>query len=194
VTFVDACLAQSRGALFPAYRILEEAQRTLDPTRPAYRKLARPRRSNNDYGDSVVEGIIAKGFSLPEDMVLQELKAARRVRRKAEAKREEEHQYELSEAENRAKAIGEGNMLECGCCFDDHPMNRMVHCNSDEQFHWFCRGCARQNAETEIGESRYLLKCMSMDSCEAGFSLDQRSVALIYCICTLLITKTEPYS
>lgn len=175
MSFVDACLAQSGGALFPAYRILDEARQTLHHARPAYRKLVRPRKDyNNDFNDGAVEARIVSDSTRPEAMVLQELQAARRIRRKAEAKREEEHQYELAEAENLARAIAEDNMLECGCCFDNHPMNRMVHCNSEDQFHWFCRGCARQNAETEIGESRYLLKCMSMETCEAGFSIDQR--------------------
>ena len=174
VTFVDACLTQSGGALFPAYRVLEEAHRTWDRSRPAYKKLVRPRKRNNNYDGHVLESRIAQGSTLPENMVLRELQAAQRVRRKAEAKRDEKLQAELAETENLAKAIAEGTMLECGCCFDDHPLNRMVHCNNDDQIHWFCRKCARQNAETEIGESRYLLKCMSMDSCEAGFSLEQR--------------------
>lgn len=107
--------------------------------------------------------------------VLRELQAARRLRSKAEARRQMERQAEIEEEKNEQKAIAEGTMAECGCCFGDFPLNRMVHCDS-ETLHFFCKGCAKQTADTEIGNSKYELHCMSMDGCSGGFSMDQRYV------------------
>jgi TRIAD3 protein (E3 ubiquitin-protein ligase RNF216) len=80
----------------------------------------------------------------------------------------------ILDEENVRIAEAEGMMIECGCCFIDYPLNRLIHCNSDAKLHWFCCRCARQAAETEIGNSRYELRCISMDGCEFGFSKDQK--------------------
>lgn len=61
-----------------------------------------------------------------------ELKAAWRIRDKAAAKRAEAAQIEADEQENIRKAEAEGTMAECGCCYSDFPLNRMIHCDGDE--------------------------------------------------------------
>lgn len=109
--------------------------------------------------------------------IILEIQAARKVRAKADEERAAEHLHQLAEDANEQQAKLEGTMSECGCCFGDYPMNRMIHCDSDT-LHWFCRGCAKQMADTEIGASRYLLGCMSMDVCKGGFSNDQRLLFL----------------
>jgi TRIAD3 protein (E3 ubiquitin-protein ligase RNF216) len=175
MVFIDTCLAQSGYRLFSAYRVLEEAHRTFDPKRPAYNKIKTARKVPLMYLQDSMELLIASsGQNMQEIEILREMDAARRIRRKADAKRQAERLLELEEEENVRKAEADGTMSECGCCFGDFPLNRMVHCDNEEVMHWFCRGCARTSAETEIGNSRYHLKCMSMDTCEAGFSLEQR--------------------
>lgn len=69
-------------------------------------------------------------------------------------------------------------MQECGCCFADYPLNRMVHCDSDTITHFFCLRCAKTTAEHQLGTSRFELNCMSMDGCTASFSKDQRDIYL----------------
>lgn len=69
-------------------------------------------------------------------------------------------------------------MQECGCCFGDFPRNRMVHCNNESEIHWFCKDCSRLNAETQIGQAKYELQCMSTDGCEGGYSYKQRELFL----------------
>ncbi|KAG9246206.1 ring finger protein [Calycina marina] len=157
MAFIDACIAQSHGALFAAYRILEEARRMFNPANPAYRKLQKPRKGGMDYSDAA----IARQLGL----------------RSGGCKRRAEREVELDDEKNLAYAKSTGQMLECGCCCDDYPINRMVHCNA-EDCHWFCKGCALNLAQTEIGQSRYVLTCMSTDVCQAGFSLDQRAIFL----------------
>lgn len=105
--------------------------------------------------------------------VLEELQAARKSRSKADANYRVELEAQRLEEENTRYAEANGLTGECGCCFADYPLNRLVHCNGENP-HQFCRDCARRNAETEIGKSKYELHCMSMDSCTGGFDLEQR--------------------
>jgi len=172
MTFVNATLGQSGYRLFSAYRVLEEAQRTFDSAAPVYNKI-KPRKFA-DFTDTKVDALLSS-FGLPQDRVevLEELKAARRVRRKAEAKRAAERLAEVAEEENTRQAERDGTTGECSCCCGDYPLNRMVHCNGHVE-HLFCRQCALKNAETLVGNSKYELTCMSMDGCTAGFSVDQR--------------------
>jgi len=175
MTFIESCLSNSGLRLFSAYRVLEEAERTFDPLNPPYNQIKTARKMRREYREENLEDFISTITEDPARIeILRELQAARRVRKKADAKRNAERQLELDEKENILKAQAEGTMSECGCCFGDFPLNRMVHCDSEDVLHWFCRGCARQTAETEIGNSKYQLHCMSMDGCEAGFSKEQR--------------------
>jgi TRIAD3 protein (E3 ubiquitin-protein ligase RNF216) len=180
MTFIDTCLYQNGFCLFPTYQVLEQAHRTFDSQNPPYNKLKVKRKMLEEYQEARLE-ILLDGRPIPgsiynrEDIeILRELQAARRVRKRADANREEERRLELEEEANLLKAQAEGTMADCGCCFGEYPLNRMIHCNNEEALHWFCRGCSRQNAETAIGQSKYQLVCMSTDGCASGFSQEQR--------------------
>ncbi|KAH8593523.1 hypothetical protein B0O99DRAFT_215494 [Bisporella sp. PMI_857] len=175
--YIDACLKTSGGTLFSAYRVLEEADRTFDPNKPTYIRIKSRKIATDEFLDDNLDNLIAKS-PLEEQEVLRELQVSRRVRWKADEKREEERLHILAEEANCVRAQAEGAMRDCGCCFGDYPLNRMVHCDNDEELHFFCRDCAQRNAETEIGNSRYELKCMDTSGCVAGFSMEQRSLFL----------------
>ncbi|TVY48852.1 E3 ubiquitin-protein ligase [Lachnellula occidentalis] len=178
MVFIYATLDQSEHRLFQAYRVLEEAQTAFDPGDPPYNKIKNARKSQAEFRDANIQAYIDTPEADPARReILRELQAARRIRCKAEAKRELEREAEREEEANEQRAVAEGMMQECGCCFGDYPLNRMVHCDADTM-HWFCKACAKQTADTEIGNSKYILRCMSMDGCEGGFSLDQRSFFL----------------
>lgn len=177
-TFIDETLATNQYRIFTAYAVLEEAERTFDHQPQAYLRLKSTRKSFMDFKEQTLDDYIDfHKFNLEEPWkhaLAVEFKAARKVRFKADAKRHAEREAELAEEQNTARAEADGTMQECGCCFVHYPLNRMVHCNKEEDLHWFCRTCARMNAETEIGNSKYELICMSTDGCEGGFSHDQR--------------------
>ena len=80
--------------------------------------------------------------------------------RKAEEAQEQEHRER-------------GEVIECGCCFDDVTLLKVTHCNGNET-HYFCIDCAERNASNDIGNSRYDLRCMDQSGCTATFSRDQR--------------------
>jgi TRIAD3 protein (E3 ubiquitin-protein ligase RNF216) len=175
--FIDATLSQSGHRLFSAYRVLEEAHRTYDSIEPPYNKIKKARKMEPHLEEAAVLAYLANPDADNEKVeVLKELQAARRIKKKADARRQEEREKELEEEVNTRRAEADGTMGECGCCFCDYPMNRMVHCDG-EILHWFCRNCARMTAEVEIGKSKYEIQCMSTDKCTAGFAMDQRQVA-----------------
>ncbi|TGO71752.1 hypothetical protein BELL_0535g00010 [Botrytis elliptica] len=175
LTFVDDTLRSTGHRLFSAYRALEEADRTFDANNPPYRRIKTPRKMPYEYQDGRIDESIQRNEFPEKTEILKELLVCRKIRKTAESRRLAEQEVILAEEENLKKAEAEGTMSECCCCYSDYPLNRMVHCNNEQVLHWFCRGCARQSAETEIGNSKYLLMCMSTDGCEAGFSLEQRN-------------------
>lgn len=174
MAFIDRTLSSSGYRLFTAYRALDEAQRTYDPANPQYQRIKNLRRMPREYCDEHVEASIQQNESPAKTEVLQELQACRKIQKNAESRRLAEREAQLAEEENERRAEAEGTMSECACCYGDFPLNRMVHCRNEEVLHWFCYRCARQAAETEIGNSKYELHCMSTDTCTAGFSLEQR--------------------
>ncbi|KAG4431417.1 hypothetical protein IFR05_013098 [Cadophora sp. M221] len=179
MNYINTTLSHTGYRLFSAYEVLEEAQRTWSRSKAPYQRLKNPRKSD-DYTDHKVADYLASpadvdGFIDREKVeVFEELQAARRIRSKADARRAAERAAEIEEEENVTKAEAEGTMSECECCCCEYPLNRMVHCNAENE-HWFCRGCAKRTAEVEIGKSKYELHCMSTEKCSAGFSLDQRA-------------------
>lgn len=175
VDFINSCLRLNGHRLFSAYRILEEAERTRGnkALNPPFRELKTRRKPTSKYTRANIQ-VYINAATGPEKDVYEELVASWKLKDKGDAKRRAALEDELAEQENTRKAEAEGTMSECGCCFSDYPLNRMVHCDSSQIMHWFCRECARLSAETEIGNSRYELVCMSTDGCSAGFSMEQR--------------------
>lgn len=108
---------------------------------------------------------------------LAEFEAANAACQAKASKEADERRREKEEAENLERARAEGAVSDCGCCFDEFPLNRMVHCDG-EVAHWFCRECARRMAENAVGLSKYQLECMSMDGCQGTFRKDQRDLFL----------------
>jgi TRIAD3 protein (E3 ubiquitin-protein ligase RNF216) len=175
MVYIDSILKDTRHHLYPAYMRLEEDERTYGPGQEPYTKLKKPRTTSSIWTDEYIVAILSREDTTADTMmVLRELQAARKTRRKAGEKRQAERQVELAEEENIRKSEAEGTMLECGCCCGDFPMNRMVHCENDRLRHWFCRVCSKQMAENEIGNSKYKISCMSMEGCEYGFSREMK--------------------
>ncbi|CAI0645626.1 unnamed protein product, partial [Colletotrichum noveboracense] len=109
---------------------------------------------------------------------LEELRAARQVCAAQLVKRNSVMAKILNEENNFRQAQEEGTIAECGCCFDERPLNRMVHCNNLDSEHYFCIDCARKCAETAVGLARFQLNCMSMDGCSHDFSRSQCAIFL----------------
>ncbi|KAH6608375.1 hypothetical protein Trco_001721 [Trichoderma cornu-damae] len=138
-------------ALFSAYLILNE---TPPPA-------ARRRR--------ILEPPAAKPNGAASDGVEESMQAELQVSRRYCVLREKVKLHQGAEERNYEEAKSQGLLQECGCCCTETPLNRMVACTGDPM-HLFCVECFRKLAETQIGQSRYLLQCMSINGCSAVFS------------------------
>ncbi|KAJ5013274.1 hypothetical protein K4K57_003028 [Colletotrichum sp. SAR 10_99] len=90
---------------------------------------------------------------------LEELRAARQVCEAVKSKRKSAEAKVLDEENYFKQAQEAGTIAECGCCFDECPLNRMVHCDNPHAEHYFCVDCARKSAETAIGLVKFELNC-----------------------------------
>lgn len=100
---------------------------------PPYRPLKTARKSKG------------KGAALPQDDVLsaeRETYFAKVARDQAQV--DEKLALVLKEQEE----IAQGAVFECGCCFDDVALSKMVQC---VDAHLFCIDCAKKNAEHILG-------------------------------------------
>ncbi|KZL79394.1 ring finger protein [Colletotrichum incanum] len=123
-----------------------------------------------EYMENRLDSTINTTYEPNEKRALQELRAARKL----QLKRINAQAQAAKELQNFEAAKANGTVVECGCCFDDFALNRMVRCQDPENAHFFCVNCARQTAENAVGQSKYELVCMSMDQCKAGFSRNER--------------------
>ncbi|KAI0380143.1 hypothetical protein F5Y04DRAFT_282273 [Hypomontagnella monticulosa] len=161
---IRSYLYRNNLSIFDAYTAMDDANRSWDPLSPAWKeKRSSSRQTTNFEEDQRPEARAAWA----------ELQAARELRAAKDGKVAEA----AAEERNIANAKANGETAECGCCYDEIPLNRMIQCSGDP-VHWFCRDCMRSHAETEIGQSRHELTCMSVDGCQAGFSRSQRDLFL----------------
>lgn len=115
--------------------------------------------------------------SLDEDMasrrgqsftkIMEELELARKKARELEMTKQLEADAKLAEQLDENEYAAAEMLLECQCCFTDTPFDKMTHCAEGE--HFFCLDCARQYAESRIGEGKHKLVCMDGSGCQAEF-------------------------
>lgn len=166
---IGRMLAENGSSVFRAYTAIDDAIRGWNDAPRPWVPKKRTNRPLDRYTPDNIQYLDLTMLGEEERAALDEFKAARLVRNEKDAKLAAEAE-EISNAE-RAKMLGE--TAECGCCFDDFPINRMIPCEG-ETAHLFCRACMKSHAETVLGYQKYELTCMCMDGCEAGFSATHR--------------------
>jgi len=142
-------MKQNKNLLNPSYFSLETGK-TAENTPLRTKRVKRRPRSDDMFEHSQVE---AEQTAAADYKIVKTIVGARGKKT-----------AQQSEAED---------MADCGCCFEKFAHNRMVHCDG-RICHWFCLECAKRNAETQIGLSRYELRCISMDGCDGRFSKQQK--------------------
>ncbi|GKU03994.1 unnamed protein product [Fusarium langsethiae] len=195
---VQSFLSMHNYLLFPAYLALNEAIQQTDKTLSwKYKKTATlqlPRYREENINESIRSADTSLEEQQQEVELMEELKAARLARRHANLMRQKELEALETEKRNFDEAQSKGELKECECCFVDTPYNRLVHCNNENAHvstqhastiigrishlipheSSFCIQCARRNAETQVGLSKYELECLSTEGCKAGFSYQER--------------------
>ena len=144
--------------LFAAYQALDHACRSWEDSadRP-YVKLKRPRTQRRSEDWSSLDKMIPGGYGIEE--LKREIMAARRLRKKEDAKEQAKKDMSAAEAAKEKEYRDRGDVLECGTCCDDLPTYKFTHCDGDNP-HFLCFGCLQNYANTEIGNQRYALECL----------------------------------
>nr|XP_036580337.1 ring finger domain-containing protein [Colletotrichum truncatum]KAF6788249.1 ring finger domain-containing protein [Colletotrichum truncatum] len=173
-------LEQNDNLLMRTYLALDEINRNWQEgnLRPGFEMKKTRTVPNPELTPAQLDQTINNSTFEDKKRALEELRAARKICEAEAAKRNSAKDKQCEEKENLERAKENGTATECGCCFGDFAMNRMVHCSRTDNVHYFCVECARRNAETAIGLTKYELTCMSTDGCNAGFSHSQRSIFL----------------
>lgn len=194
---LKAAMALNGGLLYPTYLILSQSVAQGDDN-PLARKKTRATKGVFPMAGDLDQRIQACRDE-GEREALEELRDARTVVDIQTALANDKRREEIEEERNLDAARDDGTIADCGCCYAECAINRMVHCDG-EQVHvghhgihkwvwicqsltsvqFFCRDCARTNAETQIGMAKYKLDCMSSDGdgCPGSFSRSQRLIFL----------------
>ncbi|KAJ3530252.1 hypothetical protein NM208_g9405 [Fusarium decemcellulare] len=171
---INNYLSEHGYLLHPTYLKLAEVTKTgsLDDAEVDWKFKKWPSPTPREYR---VENILNYSDHCQpfERELIEELRTAREAREKICSNWQAKLDAERAEQLNFDEAKASGMVAECECCFAEAPLNRLIACNG-EKIHLFCSDCARLNAETEIGLSRYELVCMSTEGCTAGFSHSER--------------------
>lgn len=110
---------------------------------PMYRPLKTARKSKG------------KGAAMPQDEVLTTERDTYFAKvAQDQAENDAKVALQLKEDEELAR----GDTYECGCCFDDILLSKMVACS---EAHLFCVDCARKNAEHTLGNRGSVSSCLS---------------------------------
>ncbi|KAJ4389940.1 hypothetical protein N0V93_007413 [Gnomoniopsis smithogilvyi] len=170
-------MALNGGILYPTYLLLSKAIAEGDEANPLFKKKKGRVPKSPPFLAGVLEERIQACRDEGEREALEEVRAARIAEQIKASEADETRRKEQQELENFEIARADGTIADCGCCFVEYAINRMVHCDGEE-VHFFCRDCARTMAETQIGMAKYDLNCMSTDGCTGGFARSQREIFL----------------
>ena len=174
---IENAFSVNGGSLFRTYIYLSSATLDANETKPAWKTKKRVAKPTTKYDRDHLPEAIKACKDAQTGRLLDEFRAAREIHDGRVLAKDAERQAKQEEKNNFEQAKTDGTMAECGCCVEELPLNRMVHCKATAT-HWFCRDCARRHAETAIGYQKHNFKCMSMDGCDEGFSRDQIEIFL----------------
>jgi E3 ubiquitin-protein ligase RNF216 len=161
------------GSVFKTYTAMDEQLRNADKTTAPWGEKKRPSKIKREFTPDQLPHLDMSTYKPEEQAALVEFSAARKLR----AEKDGKIAAEAEERNNLTRARMQNQIAECGICFEDCAINRMVECQG-EVIHRFCRSCMRSQAEAQIGMAKHQLTCMSTDGCSAGFSMAQKALFL----------------
>ncbi|KAI8949028.1 hypothetical protein F4801DRAFT_591382 [Xylaria longipes] len=161
------------NSVFEIYTAIDEQMRNGDDANKPWQEKKTTTKVNPDFTPDKLQSLDMSRYKPGEQAAFAEFIAARKLRAIKDAR----IAAEAEEHNNFLQAKKESQTIDCGICFEECALNRMVRCDG-ETMHWFCRSCLRTQAESLIGMAKYELTCMSLDGCSAGFSPGQRALFL----------------
>ncbi len=166
-------LLENNMSVFETYTAMDEKLRNRDNTNMPWKEKKTLSKTKHEFTPDRLSSLDMSVYKTEERAAFAEFAAARELRAMKDAK----IAAEAEEKSNYLRAQIDGQTSECGICFEECALNRMVRCEG-ETMHWFCRNCLKSQAESQIGMAKYELTCMSLDGCSAGFSRGQRALFL----------------
>ncbi|TRX96607.1 hypothetical protein FHL15_002509 [Xylaria flabelliformis] len=164
-SFIRASLrpkdSASQKSIFEIYTEIDEQIRNGDNGSKPWQEKKSSTKANPDYTPGRLQTLDMSKYKAREQAAFAEFAAARKLRATKDAR----IAAEAEEHQNFLRAKNEGQTTDCGICFEECPLNRMVR---------------RKNSRIHllILMGKYALTCMSMDGCSAGFSRSQRALFL----------------
>lgn len=120
------------GILYPTYLLLSKATAEGDEANPLFRKKRGRAPKNPPFLAGILDERIRDCLDDGEREALEEVRAARIAEQVQAAEAQEARRKEQLELENFETARAEGTLADCGCCFVEYAINRMVHCDGEE--------------------------------------------------------------
>ncbi|KAI1203855.1 hypothetical protein F5X97DRAFT_3602 [Nemania serpens] len=170
---IRSLLLGNNRSVFETYTAIDEKLRNKDDADVPWREKKVPTKTKAEFAPDRLPSLDMSGYTSAERAAIAELVAARELSAAKDAKAA----AEAEEQANFRQAQDQGQTTDCGICFEECPLNRMVCCEG-QAVHWFCRSCLKSQAESQIGMAKHELTCMSLDGCSAGFSRAQRAIFL----------------
>ncbi|KAI1814646.1 hypothetical protein GGS20DRAFT_585244 [Poronia punctata] len=163
--YLKRMIATCGGSVFEAYLFMAEHVRDRDQAPLPWPEKKKATEIQAKYTPKGIKCLEMSPYSAEEQAALAEFIAAREIAAQLDHEKEERVNVEMAKENNQ--------MVECGICYEDCALNRMVQCGG-EPAHLFCRDCMRSQAKSLIGMGKYQLTCVSIDGCTAGFSAAER--------------------
>lgn len=116
-TINPTLLYENGNSLYKTYLAIDELNRSGDSVKPKWTPKKTRTKILDKYRPSQIQDLDRRWLKPAECKALDEFIAARRVKAEKDAE-----QLNLEHAREK------GETEECGCCFDEFPLNRMVHC------------------------------------------------------------------
>lgn len=134
---ITKLLAEHNNCLMQTYLALDEITRDWKSGKTKahfeFKKTRTP--PNPELEPANLDGTIRDSTTPDRTRALEELRAARQVCEAEQSRRNTARAKVLEEENNFKQAQEEGTIAECGCCFDEQPLNRMVHCDNPDAEH-----------------------------------------------------------
>lgn len=149
--YIKKVLKGQNYHLTPTIKQVDEELRFM-MGRPSKKKRATPRTEQLDYPED------------PDEPFFQELMFCQHKQQIIDHIKEQTHLRNI-----KIEAAREhGELLECGCCYDDECLfEEMAACTDG---HIFCKECIRRSSEAAIGEGKTKFLCLT-GTCESEFPL-----------------------
>jgi hypothetical protein len=168
-------MLREKGTLYGTFQFLAEHEKTYNnsPRKPYSRSRLGRVALEKKYQRTATEQREGHQYI----SVVNEFQAARQQQQREETRQKRQRADEAAEASNFTTHQLQGSLVECQCCFDEAPINRVVHCENDDM-HFFCNKCIEARAKEQIGTLKHEMNCMDISGCAAKLSREALAQAL----------------